>query len=61
MPRWSKNETEFKVSVNQDERRGYQSTIPKPIMKLLGFPKQIKFVIEGKSIKIENVEKEKNA
>lgn len=57
MAKWKKDQTEFDVSVNQDERRGYQSTIPKPIMEILNFPKRIKFVVEGKTIKIEKSEK----
>lgn len=57
MAKWKKDQTEFEVSVNQDERRGYQSTIPKPIMEILGFPKRVLFIVEGKNIKIEKVGK----
>lgn len=60
MARWGKNQKEFEVSVNQDERRGYQSTMPKPVMALLGFPKRIRFVIDGNKVRIEKIEKEKN-
>ncbi len=36
------------------EKRGYSSSIPKPIMNLLDHPKRIKFVIQDdKTIKVE--------
>jgi hypothetical protein len=34
MPRWKKNEKEFKVSVTYHENRGYQTYVPKPIRGL---------------------------
>jgi hypothetical protein len=54
MPKWRKDAKEFEVGVNFVERRGYSSSIPKPIMDLLDNPDSIKFVI-GKSNKIELV------
>jgi hypothetical protein len=54
MPKWKKDAKEFEVGVNFVERRGYSSSIPKPIMDLLGNPDSIKFVI-SKSNKIELV------
>lgn len=54
MPKWRKDAKEFEVGVNFVERRGYSSSIPKPIMDLFGNPDSIKFVI-GKGNKIEIV------
>jgi hypothetical protein len=54
MPKWKKDAKEFEVGVNFVERRGYSSSIPKPIMNLLGNPDSIKFVID-KGNKIEIV------
>ena len=48
MPKWKKDETEFTVSVNYTDVRGYQATIPKPIMEEIGTPKKLKFSIKGK-------------
>lgn len=52
MPKWKKDATEFTVSVNFNEDRGYQSSIPKPIMDALGDPSKVTFVINGKTVKI---------
>jgi hypothetical protein len=52
MTRWKKGETEFKVGVNYVEKRGYSSSIPKPVMELLGDPTSIKFVIKGRKVEI---------
>jgi hypothetical protein len=52
MPKWKKDAKEFTVSVNYNETRGYQSSIPKPIIDLLGEPEQVTFVINGGNIKI---------
>lgn len=52
MPKWKQDETEFTVSVNYNEVRGYQSSIPKPIIDHLGDPKRITFVIDNKHVKI---------
>jgi hypothetical protein len=54
MPKWKKDAKEFEVGVNYVKGRGYSSSIPKPIMELLGNPDSIKFVI-NKSNKIELV------
>jgi hypothetical protein len=45
MPKWKKDATEFVVGVNYMKDRGYQSSIPKPIMEKLGKPNTLKFVI----------------
>lgn len=46
MPKWKKDATEFTVSVNHNETRGYQSSIPKPVMDTLGNPDRITFLIK---------------
>ena len=57
MPKWKKDAKEFTVSVNFNEDRGYQSSIPKPIMDTLGDPDKVKFIINGKNIRIMPVSK----
>ncbi len=59
MPKWRKDATEFTVGVNHNGVRGYQSSIPKPIMEKLGSPSTITFVIEGKKIIVKAKESEK--
>lgn len=48
MPKWKKDATHFTVSVNHNDVRGYQSSIPKPVMDTLGNPEKITFVIKPK-------------
>ena len=52
MPKWKQDETEFTVSVNHNVLRGYQSSIPKPIIDHLNNPKKITFVIDNDDVKI---------
>lgn len=52
MPTWKKDRKEFTVSVNYNKTRGYQSTVPMPIMLLFGEPKKITFVIDGKNVNV---------
>lgn len=52
MPKWKKNATEFIVGVNYHKTRGYQSSLPKPVMEILGEPSTIKFVVKGKKIEV---------
>jgi hypothetical protein len=52
MPKWKKDAKEFTVSVNFNESRGYQSSIPKPIMDVLGDPTTLKFVMSNEGITI---------
>jgi hypothetical protein len=54
VPKWKKDAKEFTVSVNYNDSRGYQSSIPKPIIDMLGEPDTITFVIDGKSVKIKS-------
>jgi hypothetical protein len=48
LPKWKKNETHFTVSVNHHQKRGHQSSIPKPVMESLGNPSRITFLIRTK-------------
>jgi hypothetical protein len=48
---WKKKQ-KFEVGVNYVENRGYSSSIPKPIIEILGKPNTIKFVI-NKGNKVE--------
>ena len=58
MPKWKKDAKEFTVGINFNEDRGYQSSIPKPLMEALGEPDKITFVINGKTVKIVPISKE---
>lgn len=48
MPKWKKDATAFTVGVNHNKIRGYQSSIPKPVMDTLGNPERITFLIKPK-------------
>jgi hypothetical protein len=52
MPKWKKDATEFTVSVNHNSERGYQSSIPKPIIEVLGNPQTITFILKGKKVEV---------
>ena len=52
MPKWKKDATEFTVGVNYDEKRGAQSSIPKPVVETLGKPDRITFAISGKRVEV---------
>jgi len=56
MPKWKKGETEFKVGVNYVDKRGYSSSIPKPVIEALGEPESIKFVVKGKKVEVVGAE-----
>jgi hypothetical protein len=45
MPKWKKDQKEFKVSVTYHEHRGCQAYLPRPIMELLGTPGSIRFIL----------------
>jgi hypothetical protein len=49
LPKWKKDANEFTVGVNHNEIRGYQSSIPKPVMETLGNPDKITFVVKPKN------------
>ena len=53
MGRWKKDETEYTVNLNHDQRRGCIAIIPKPIVEKLGKPDKIQFVIIGKKVMID--------
>ena len=57
MPKWKKDATEFPVSINYVEKRGYQSSIPKPVIDILGRPSAIKFIVKGKKIEIVSADR----
>lgn len=42
--------------MDYNEVRGAQSSIPKPVVYVLGHPDVIKFVIKGKKVEIESKE-----
>jgi len=52
MPKWKKDAKEFVVKVNYEEKRGYQSYIPRPIMLKLGAPESLKYTVKGNKIEI---------
>lgn len=54
LPKWKKDADHFTVSVNHHNVRGYQSSIPKPVMETLGNPDKITFMIKSKK-KVELV------
>ena len=53
MPKYKENATEFSVSVNYHEHRGYAATIPRPIIEFLGNPEKITYTIKGKKVEVE--------
>ena len=59
MPKWKKDATHFDVGVNYNEKRGYQSSIPKPVIDILGDPTKIRFIVKGKKVEIISGENEK--
>ena len=46
MPKWKKDMKEFEVGVNYVDNRGYSSSIPKPIIEMLGNLESINFVVK---------------
>ena len=54
MPKWKETATEFTVSVNYNEHRGYASAIPRPIIEFLGKPEKITYTIKGKKVEVES-------
>jgi hypothetical protein len=55
VPKWKKDATEFRVSVNYHPTRGVQVFLPKPIAELLGNPKSVTFVVVGKRVEVRAV------
>jgi hypothetical protein len=59
MPKWAKDAKEFTVSVLYHEIKGYQSTIPKPIIEHLGKGKKVEritYQIKGSRVEIRMTE-----
>lgn len=61
MPKWKKDATEFTVGVNYDEKRGAQSSIPKPVVDVLRKPDRMTFVLKGKKVEIKAEVSEKGS
>lgn len=59
MGKWKKDATEFTVNVNYYDKRGYQSSIPKPVIDKLRKPDIIRFVMTDKMIQLIGVQKRK--
>lgn len=57
MARWKKNQKEFLVGVNYHEKRGAQASIPKPVIKALGHPSAIVFVLKAETIEVRRAKK----
>jgi hypothetical protein len=57
VPKWKKDAKEFEVGVNYAEGRGYSSSIPKPVIEILGNPSSIKFIIKDNGIMVEPIYK----
>lgn len=55
MPKWRKDAKEFTVIVNYSGGRGYQSSIPIPVINKLGKPNKIKFIIDEDSVQLKSV------
>jgi hypothetical protein len=58
MPKWSKDATEFEVNVHYNEEKGSQVRIPKPILQKMDNPDKVKFVIDGRTVKMLPVKDE---
>ena len=58
MPKYKEGASEFTVSVNYNEHRGYASAIPRPIMDFLGKPEKITYTIKGKKVEVEAASEE---
>lgn len=55
MGRWKKDAKEFTVRVNYSDGRGYQSSIPIPVIEKLGNPNTIKYVVSDDNQTIQLV------
>jgi hypothetical protein len=58
MPKWKKGAKEFIVGINFYDKRGYQSSIPKPIIEAMGKPNKIKFILKGEKVELVKVKKD---
>lgn len=48
--RWQPDATEFTVGISYFEGRGYQCTIPMPIVRRLGLKSRITFKVSGRDV-----------
>jgi hypothetical protein len=61
MPKWGKDEKEFKVRLSYHKTRGYQTYIPRPVIEHLNLhpkkdenPSPITFAIKGKKVELKS-------
>lgn len=55
VPKWKKDEKEFRVGVTYHEHRGCQAYIPKPVIQMLGRPNTIKFMVkDNKRVEVKS-------
>ena len=52
MPKWKPDAKEFTVGVNYSEVRGFQTTVPKPVMAHLGNPERVTFHIKRGAVHV---------
>lgn len=53
MTKWDSSAKEFEVTIRQDKKKlTNTTTVPKPILDFLNNPEKIKFVIDGKVVKV---------
>lgn len=55
MPKWDKEETSFSVKISYAKRgskRYGRVVVPKPVLRLLGFPEEVSFDVKNGEIKI---------
>lgn len=55
MPKWKRDAKEFTVRINYSDGRGYQSSIPIPVIERLGNPDSIKYVFNDDNQTIQLV------
>jgi hypothetical protein len=52
VPKWSKDAKEFQVKIHYDKEKGSQIRVPKPILDKMDNPDELKFVIDGKLVRV---------
>ena len=57
MPKWKEDAKQFTVGVNYSAVRGYQATIPKPVMARLGNPDRLTFEVKRAKVEVRAGEK----
>lgn len=59
MPKWKHNAKEFKVHVQYRGEHGIQTNLPQPVLRHLGNPDEIVFVIKGEQVYVKAAEEKK--